>query len=276
MATLSNALKQKLEYLFEMSGGYVLDFSNASFTDFVRTCLGFDPYSRYAGSKAVILRRMWLDLDPGSFRKLTLEMLDRWQTNKVVNNQTVTSGDQKLLEDTVAAVKAVGEDVAHPADVEFLAKDFGEIDLSQINVALTYRDVIEQRLNEIEHCVTAEAPLAVVFLCGSTLEGLLSEVASKNPEAFNRATGAPKYNGAVRRLSDWTLENLIVVSRELGIIGEDVVKHAHAVKDFRNYIHPGQQLKERFTPRMFTAKMAHQVLLAAISDLSGQKGSGSA
>lgn len=85
MAELSNTLKQKLEHLFAMSGGYVLEFSNASFADFVETCLGFNPYERYSGSKAVILRRLWLDLDAVSFRKLTLEMLDHWRTNKAVH-----------------------------------------------------------------------------------------------------------------------------------------------------------------------------------------------
>jgi hypothetical protein len=39
MADLDNATKRKLESIFDMSGGYVLDFSNASFADFVRTAI---------------------------------------------------------------------------------------------------------------------------------------------------------------------------------------------------------------------------------------------
>jgi hypothetical protein len=270
MAAVSNGLRQKLEHLFGMSTGYVLDFSNATFSDFVETSIGLDPYTKYSGSKATILRRLWFELEPDSFRKLTLEMLDRWETNKAVNGQTVSPGDQKLFDDAVAAVMSVGDRPAHPAETAFLNKDFGNIDLSQINVALSYREVIQQRLNEIERCLKAEAPLAVVFLCGSTVEGLLADVASKNIEAYNQCKVAPKSKGVVKPSSEWTLENLIVVSRELRIIGEDVVKHAHAVKDFRNYIHPRQQLKENFMPRMFTARMAQQVLLASIADLSAQ------
>ena len=83
MAELSNALKHKLEHLFEMEGGYVLDFSNASFADFIRTSIHVDPYKGYDGSKATILRQLWHDLNDQAFAKLTLEMLDRWRTNKL-------------------------------------------------------------------------------------------------------------------------------------------------------------------------------------------------
>ncbi len=195
-------------------------------------------------------------------------MLDRWQTNKAVHAETVTAAEQKLFDETVAAVQAIGGSAPQAAELAFLEKDFGELDLSQVNISLSLRDIIEQRLEEIERCMKAEAPLAVVFLCGSTLEGLLTELALKNLEAYNLCKAAPKSGGTARHLSEWTLENLIVTSRELNLIGEDVVKHAHAVKDFRNYIHPRQQLKENFKPRMFTAEMARHVLHAAINDFS--------
>jgi hypothetical protein len=268
MADISNSLKQKLEFLFGMSSGYVLDFTNTTFSDFVQTCLGFDPYERYDGSKASILRQMWFDLDAASFRKLTLEMLDRWRTNKAVSKQAVTAGEQTIYDDVMAALSELTDDQVPPADTAFLSRNFGTIDLAQLNVPLSYQDVIQQRLDEIERCLKAEAPLAVIFLCGSTLEGLLSEVASSNQANYLQAASAPHNKGTVRPLTEWTLANLITVSRELGVIGEDVVRHADAVRNFRNYIHPRQQLRENFTPRMFTARMAHQVLLAALSDLS--------
>ena len=53
MATVDNLLKQKLEHLLGMGGGYVLDYSNASFTDFVRNSIGINPYDLHDGSKAL-------------------------------------------------------------------------------------------------------------------------------------------------------------------------------------------------------------------------------
>jgi hypothetical protein len=43
VATVDNALKQKLEHLLGMSGGYVLNYTNASFEDFVRNSIGVNP-----------------------------------------------------------------------------------------------------------------------------------------------------------------------------------------------------------------------------------------
>jgi len=40
MSNLENPTKQKLEHLFGMSTGYVLDFSNATFQDFILTSVG--------------------------------------------------------------------------------------------------------------------------------------------------------------------------------------------------------------------------------------------
>ena len=46
-----------------------------------------------------------------------------------------------------------------------------------------------------------------------------------------------------------------------------MTKFGHAVREFRNYIHPQQQVRENFRPRKVTAQVARQVLRAAIDDL---------
>jgi len=74
MAGLSNNLKYKLEHLFGMSSGYVVDFSNASFADFVHTSIGFNPYDRYEGSKAQVLRQLWSNETIDITRRLLLEL----------------------------------------------------------------------------------------------------------------------------------------------------------------------------------------------------------
>jgi hypothetical protein len=58
VATVDNALKQKLEHLLGMSGGYVLNYTNASFEDFVRNSIGVNPYDLHNGSKAQVLRHL--------------------------------------------------------------------------------------------------------------------------------------------------------------------------------------------------------------------------
>lgn len=118
----------------------------------------------------------------------------------------------------------------------------------------------------------ADASLATVFLCGSTLEGLLLDAATKKPQQFNSAKSAPKdKDDKVRALHDWTLDSLINVAHEVSLLSLDVKKYSHALKDFRNYIHPRQQASQGFKPDQHTAKISWQVLQAAIADLSGQR-----
>jgi len=63
MSNLSFAEKHKLEKLLEMSSGYVLDFSNRTFQEFVFDSVGKDiddpKYARASGSKANRLRAFW-------------------------------------------------------------------------------------------------------------------------------------------------------------------------------------------------------------------------
>lgn len=61
MAELSNIDKRRIERLLQMEGGYVLDFTNRTFADFVTDSIGRNIYdSRYgAGSKANQLRAFW-------------------------------------------------------------------------------------------------------------------------------------------------------------------------------------------------------------------------
>lgn len=270
MSDIKNPTKQKLEHILGMRTGYVLDFTNATFRDFILTAVGIDVDIRYPdGSKAVRLRNFWQNESNGTVMKLMVEMLDRWQTNELMNSGP-SPADQKIYEQAEAELKALApiDPVPTADEISFLDKDFGHIDLSAVPVPITFKEVIQQRLSEIAICLKAGAPLAVIFLCGSTLEGLLFALAEKNPKDFNQAKAAPSKDGTVRPFGEWTLQNLIDVCRELSLVGEDVTKHAHAVRDFRNYIHPRQQIRENFAPRMITAEIADKVLQAALTDVA--------
>ncbi len=273
MADLDNATKRKLESLFSMSSGYVLDFSNARFADFVGTSIGIDPYTKYPpGSKAVLLRTIWHEEPIATVAQLNLELLEHWRVGKLVANQEPTPFETALHDELRAQFEALRR-TPDAASTEFLAKDFGEIDLSALPRELTSQQVVQARLNEVDRCLEAGAPLAVIFLVGSTLEGLLMEVALANAREFVGAAAAPKQkSGAVRQLADWRLTDLIAVAHELGIISNDVHRFADQVRSFRNYIHPRQQLAERFEPRIETARIAQHVLQAALADLQSASG----
>lgn len=100
MSDLTSIEKIKLERLFEMGSGYVLDFSNRTFQEFFFENMGIDIYDEkydYAsGSKANQLWAFWNIESNYLVGKLISEFLDYWKTkisilesfNNVRNNQS--------------------------------------------------------------------------------------------------------------------------------------------------------------------------------------------
>ncbi len=80
MSNLTNLEKRKLEQLLGMDTGYVLNFTNRTFAEFIRDSTGRDIYdSRYdyaSGSKANRLRAFWQKEANGVVGKLMSDMLD--------------------------------------------------------------------------------------------------------------------------------------------------------------------------------------------------------
>jgi hypothetical protein len=80
MADLTHMEKRRFEQLFGMSSGYVLNFSNRTFSDFIADSVGRDIYGgRYGyggSSKANHLRCFWKEEGNGVVGKLLSEMLD--------------------------------------------------------------------------------------------------------------------------------------------------------------------------------------------------------
>jgi hypothetical protein len=80
MSDLTFLEKRKFEQLLGMDTGYVLDFSNRSFAEFVLDSTGRDIYDSHydyaSGSKANRLRAFWHKEDNGLVGKLMSDMLD--------------------------------------------------------------------------------------------------------------------------------------------------------------------------------------------------------
>jgi hypothetical protein len=101
---------------------------------------------------------------------------------------------------------------------------------------------------------------------------LLFELANKQIIKFNQSRFSPKNReGDVKKICVWTLAELINVAHDTEFISIDVKKHGSVLREFRNYIHPQEQLKSNFHPDKHTATMAIQVLKAAIADISNER-----
>jgi hypothetical protein len=115
--------------------------------------------------------------------------------------------------------------------------------------------------------------LGVIFLLGSTLEGLLLAFALQDKARFTSSAAAPKdKSGRVKNLQDWSLNEFIDVAHEVGLLDLDVQKFSHVLKGFRNYVHPYAQMAQRFSPDGHTAEICLQVFRAAVAQLRASKG----
>jgi hypothetical protein len=123
-------------------------------------------------------------------------------------------------------------------------------------------------MQEIDKAVANQMPLAALFLIGSSLEGVLSALAQRFPREFCSSLSAPKKEGKVLPLTSWTLDRLIEVASELKILEKDVKDFSKVVRDYRNYIHPNEQVKNKFSPKMETVELSLKVFDMALNQIN--------
>ena len=87
MAKMDFIEKDYFERLFGLGSGYVLDFTNRSFQEFVFSIMQIDIYAKYPGlSKAKILRSILSDYDNITVGKLLLELMRYMQAKDMITD----------------------------------------------------------------------------------------------------------------------------------------------------------------------------------------------
>lgn len=274
MSTLRTIEKQPLEDLLEMGGGFVLDFSNATFAAFFREAAGLEIYDEkyliYGDSKAKRLRAFWELENDMVVGKVLAQLIELWEykTPAPTDQQKLKANHCKKIIARLLGNSAGDEDLEN----KFLRRDLSTVSLNAVPIDPALLPILEARFEEAERCLRTHAPLATIFLCGSVLEGLLLGTARAHPREFNRAANSPRdTTGKVKPYQDWSLAQFIDVACDLGFLTLDVKKFSHSLRDFRNYIHPYQQLTSGFAPDRHTAEICLQVLRAAVAGLSGRR-----
>lgn len=284
MANLKSTEQLKLEKLFGMESGYVLDFTNTKFQQFICNITGLDiyatEYASYGDSKAKRLRAFWEQESNQIVGQVIAEMIEYWQTMQMLSNSGITKPQEILCKACqIIANNLLGKEhfcndsLLEKNESDFLQRDYGKISLNVLNLESGLIAVLNQRIDEIRKNLKGGASLSVIFLCGSVLEGILLGTATQHPQEFNQAPASPKDNstGKVLEFHKWSLQSMITVAYQIGLLGLDVKNFSQALRDFRNYIHPYEQWRSGFNPDEHTALICWQVLQAAIHDLSRKK-----
>ncbi len=279
MSSLKTSDKVSFERLFDMGGGYVLDFVNSSFQAFFSENAKIDimseKYAHASGSKANRLRAFWTKESDALVAKVMTELLDY---EIALNGESNPEKNPNRLQCRNIVKRLSGQGVHDfktpepKSESTFLSENFSNLSFDKIGLDTNLVAILHARHIEAIKCFDANAYLATIFLCGSILEGLLLGYASSNPRLFNQAPSSPKDSaGSVKKFYDWKLAEFIDVASAIGVVSPDVKHFSHGLRQFRNYIHPHQQMAENFEPDEHTAKICLQVLNAAIADVAGTR-----
>lgn len=92
MANIEFLERNYIETLFDMKSGYVLDFTNRTFQEFVYEKINLDIYAKYPNlSKANILRSIIKNYDNVTVGKILLELMRYMQAKGMITNENKTT-----------------------------------------------------------------------------------------------------------------------------------------------------------------------------------------
>jgi hypothetical protein len=103
---------------------------------------------------------------------------------------------------------------------------------------------------------------STLLLSGSLLECMLLDV------LMQRSEEAQKINPGKGALEKWDLNDLILAAEKLSILSSKIhEKLSHVLREYRNLIHPGRELRENYIIAREEATIAVEIVNITIRDL---------
>ena len=103
------------------------------------------------------------------------------------------------------------------------------------------RNIIERDFSEIQRAFISECWKSVIILCGGAIEAILTDLLIANSAQAVASTKAPNQQDITR----WSLSNIIDVCVDLELVTQGVEKLSHPIREYRNLVHPGRELREK-------------------------------
>jgi len=259
MSNLKAVDRQYLERLLNMGSGYVLNFSDASFEEFFKQFnidIHGGKYNCYGASKAKKLRSFWDQESDVTVAMIMSEMLEVYQAEREIGGLEL---ERAIFDRLRAALARISGALIEPNKSEgsideFLEREFTIPNINKLPIEPQVAQVVESRLEEARRALKVDAPLSIVFLCGSVLEAVLIGTTQKEPKKFNHCNASPRDDkGNVMLFHRWSLAQFIDVASAIGLLKTDVKKFSHGLRGFRNYIHPYEQMMSGFSPNGHSA-----------------------
>lgn len=126
------------------------------------------------------------------------------------------------------------------------------------------RVIVERDLRELGCLRSVPAPKSTIILAGSLIEALLLDVlqSRKGSQGPSSVTQKP--------LEEWGLAELIEEAVRVGLITSGVKGFGHAVREYRNLVHPGNEIRSKATLGKEEAEIAEKILEIVLRDLQAR------
>lgn len=125
--------------------------------------------------------------------------------------------------------------------------------------------------NEIIKCLNNECWKAAIILSGSSIEAILYDKLKQREEDAKKVSSAPKNKkGEVIPLEEWRLNALIDSAEKLGFLKKGVKSLSHSGREYRNLVHPTEEIKGDYKLQKEEAENAFTILKIIIRDMTDQ------
>lgn len=192
MSDLTSTEKIKLEKLLEMDGGYVLNFSNRAFQDFVLESSNIDiydeKYNYHSGSKANRLRGFWKEEPNPTVGELIGKLLEHWRAKKLMAQKFILTEEESLFNECKKIVERLQEGSA---------KNHNQDSPKKENFSLL-RSSLLLEFDNFAGLVNSEDKKKRGFSLEDLLERIFSLYEISTQKSFKRNEGGEQLDGAFK------------------------------------------------------------------------------
>lgn len=120
-----------------------------------------------------------------------------------------------------------------------------------------FREILERDFEELHKCIEIKASKSVLVLSGSIIEALLLEFFSSYSSELIESEKLLKYD----------LYKLLELAEKENLISSDSKSISTIIKDYRNLIHPGREIRKKQSFDNNTAEIAKNLLYMIIEEI---------
>lgn len=130
------------------------------------------------------------------------------------------------------------------------------------------RRVLLRDISDAVRCYAHGVWKSCVVLCGGTIEGILTALLESEPSSVVDSAYARARKGKPKKaLKNYTLEDKLDVAAQLGILAKGSASYGHGVRNYRNYVHPAEELRIGYPLGQRDARIALELVLKILDEV---------